>query len=58
LPLDRAVRHRDAALEEPALRLLRVTALADYHLRRNEVIREYHAKTWRAKLQGVNHLRP
>ena len=29
----------------------------DYHLRRNEVARRSHAKTWRAKHSGVKFLR-
>lgn len=55
--MDRAVRLLAAALEEPELRLPRATALVDYHVRRNEVARKSHAKTWRAKHRGVNFLR-
>jgi hypothetical protein len=51
------VRLLAAALEEPELRLPRATALVDYHVRRNEVARESHAKTWRAKHPGVIFLR-
>ena len=47
----------EAALEEPALRLPGAAALVDYHVRRNEVARTSHAKTWRAKHRGVNFLR-
>ena len=47
----------EAALEEPELRLPRATALVDYHVRRNEVARKSHAKTWRAKHRGVKFLR-
>jgi hypothetical protein len=43
----------EAALAEPELRLPRATALVDYHVRRNEVARRSHAKTWRAKHPGV-----
>jgi SRSO17 transposase len=57
LTLDRTVRLLEAALEEPELRLARATALVDYHLRRNEVARRSHAKTWRAKHRGVKFLR-
>jgi hypothetical protein len=46
-----------AALEEPELRLLRATALVEYHVRRNEVARKSHAKTWRAKHPDVSFLR-
>ena len=46
-----------AALEEPEMRLPRATALVDYHVRRNEVARKSHAKTWRARNRGVRFLR-
>ena len=57
LTLDRTVRLLEAALGEPELRLPRATALVDYHLRRNEVARKSHAKTWRAKHRAVKFLR-
>jgi SRSO17 transposase len=57
LTLDRTVRLLEAALEEPELRLARAIALVDYHVRRNEVARKSHAKTWRAKHRGVKFLR-
>ena len=57
LTLDRTVRLLQAAFEEPELRLPRATALVDYHVRRNEVARKSHAKTWRAKHSGVKFLR-
>ena len=47
----------EAALEEPEQRLVRATALVDYHVRRNEVARKSHAKTWRDKNRGVKFLR-
>ena len=47
----------EAALEEPELRLPRATALVDDHVRRNEIARKSHAKTWRAKHRGVKFLR-
>ena len=47
----------EAALEEPELRLPRATALVDYPVRRNEVARKSHAKTWKAKHRGVRFLR-
>jgi len=46
-----------AALEEPELRLPRAMALVEYHVRRNEVARRSHAKTWRARHPGVKILR-
>jgi SRSO17 transposase len=57
LTLDRTVRLLEAALGEPELRLARATALVDYYLRRNEVARRSHAKTWQAKHRGVKFLR-
>jgi hypothetical protein len=57
LTLDRTVRLLATALAEPELRLPRATALVGYHVRRNEVARKSHAKTWRAKHPGVKFLR-
>jgi len=57
LTLDRTVRLLEAALEEPELKLVRAIALVDYHVRRNEVARRSHAKTWRAKHRGFRFLR-
>src|SRR5262249_7139522 len=57
LTLDRTVRLREAALEEPELKLVRAIALVDDHVRRNETARRSHAKTWRAKHRGVKFLR-
>jgi hypothetical protein len=55
--LDRTVRLLEAAFEEPELKLPRATLLVDYHVRRNEVARKSHVKTWRAKHRGVRFLR-
>ena len=57
MTLDRTVRLLEAALEEPELRLPRATALVEYHVRRNEVARKSHAKTWRTKHRGVKFVR-
>ena len=57
MTLDRTVRLLAAAMEEPELRLPRATALVDYHVRRNEVARKSHSKTWRVKHPGVKYLR-
>ena len=46
----------EAALEEPELRLPRATALVDYHVRRNEIARASHEKTWRVKHKDVEFL--
>ena len=55
--MDRTVRLLQAALEEPELRLPRAMALVEYHVRRNEVARRSHAKTWQAQHRGVKFLR-
>ncbi len=57
LTLDRTVWLLEAALAEPELKLARAIALVDYHVRRNEVARRSHAKTWRAKHRGLKFLR-
>jgi SRSO17 transposase len=57
LTVDRTVRLLEAVLDEPQLRLARAIALVDYHLRRNEVARRSHAKTWRARHPGIIFLR-
>lgn len=49
MTLDRTVRLLEAALEEPELKLLRATLLVDYHVRRNNVAKASHDKTWRKK---------
>jgi hypothetical protein len=51
------VRLLEAALAEPELRLPRATALVDYHIRRNEMARKSHTKTWRDRHRGVKFLR-
>ena len=57
LTLDRTVRLLEAAMEEPELKLEKATALVSYYVRRNEVARRSHAKTWRARNPGVKFLR-
>jgi hypothetical protein len=47
----------EAALVEPELRLVRVVALVEYHIRRNRVAKASHDKTWREKHKGVIYLR-
>jgi hypothetical protein len=44
-------------MEEPELKLEKATALVSYYVRRNEVARRSHAKTWRARNPGVKFLR-
>ncbi len=55
--MDRTVRLLVAALEEPELKLPRAIALVDYHVRRNEVARKSHTKTWKAKHADLKFLR-
>ncbi|HZF12038.1 MAG TPA: hypothetical protein VFE33_24900 [Thermoanaerobaculia bacterium] len=55
--MDRTVRLLMAAFEEPELRLPRAIGLVDYHVRRNEVARKSHTKTWKAKHPDVKFLR-
>jgi hypothetical protein len=50
------VRLLEAAWEEPRLRLDRSIELVVYHVRRNEVARRSHAKTWRAEHPSVKFL--
>jgi hypothetical protein len=57
LTLDRTVRLLEAALGEPELKLPRAVALVDYHVRRNQVAKASHDKTWKEKHKGVNYLR-
>ena len=46
-----------AAFEAPGLKLPLAIALVGYHVRRNDVARKSHAKTWRSKHPGVKPLR-
>ena len=57
MTLDRTVRLLEAALDEPRLRLAQAIALVDYHVRRNEIARKSHTKTWRARHPDVKFLR-
>jgi hypothetical protein len=51
--LDRTVRLLQRAIEVPGLTLEWALLLVEYHIRRNEVARKSHAKTWRAWHKGV-----
>jgi hypothetical protein len=51
------VRLLGAAFEEPELRLPRAIALVGYHVRRNEVARKSHTRTWQARHPDVKFLR-
>jgi hypothetical protein len=57
LTLDMAVRLLKAALPRPGLTVEAALAIVEYHLRRNEVARRSHAKTWQQRHKGVT-LRP
>jgi hypothetical protein len=49
-----AVRLLKAALPRPELTVEAALAIMDYHLRRNEIARHSHAKTWNELHKGVN----
>jgi len=53
LTLDMAVRLLKAALPQPDLTLEAAMAIVEYHLRRNEIARLSHVKTWKKKHKGV-----
>lgn len=53
MTLDRTVRLLQRAIEVPGLTLKLALLLVDYHIRRNEVARGSHAKTWWARHKGV-----
>jgi hypothetical protein len=50
--LDRTVRLLQRAIEVPGLTLELALLLVEYHIRRNEVARKSHAKTWMVSVQG------
>ena len=53
LTLDRTVRLLQRAIEVPGLTLELAVLLVEYHIRRNEVARRSHTKTWWARHKGV-----
>ena len=53
MTLDRTVRLLQRAFEVPGLRLELAVLLLDYHIRRNEIARRSHTKTWWARHEGV-----
>ena len=57
MTLDRTVRLLQRAIAVPGLTLELALLLVEYHIRRNEVARRSHAKTWRARHPGVKFLR-
>ena len=48
-----AVRLLKAALPRPELTVEKALEIVEYHLRRNEVARRSHAKTWRRRHRGI-----
>jgi hypothetical protein len=53
LTLDLAVRLLKAALPRPELTVESALAIVAYHLRRNEIARRCHTKTWKQRHPGV-----
>ncbi len=53
MTLDRTVRLLQRAFDVPGLRLELAVLLVEYHIRRNEVARRSHTKTWCARHKGV-----
>lgn len=58
LTLDMAVRLLKAALPRPVLTIEEAVAIVDYHLRRNEIAKRSHAKTWKERHKGAKPKRP
>ena len=53
MTLDRTVRLLQRAIEVPGLSLELALLLVEYHIRRNEVARRSHTKTWWARHKRV-----
>jgi hypothetical protein len=53
LTLDRTVRLLQRAMEIPGLSLEMALLLVEYHIRRNEIARQSHTKTWKARHKKV-----
>jgi hypothetical protein len=53
LTLDRTVRLLQRAMDVPGLSLKMALRLVEYHIRRNEIARRSHTKTWMAKHKKV-----
>jgi len=53
LTLDRTVRLLQRAMDVPGLSLKLALLLVEYHVRRNQVARRSHTKTWMAKHKKV-----
>jgi hypothetical protein len=53
LTLDRTVRLLQRAVKVPGLSLEVAIRLVEYHIRRNQIARRSHTKTWMAKHKKV-----
>ena len=53
MTLDRTVRLLQRAIKVPGLSLKLALLLVEYHIRRNEVARQSHTKTWSARHKRV-----
>ena len=53
MTLDRTVRLLQRAMEVPGLSLEMALLLVEYHIRRNEIARRSHTKTWTARHKKV-----
>jgi hypothetical protein len=53
LTLDRTVRLLQRAVKVPGMSLAVALQLVEYHIRRNEIARRSHTKTWMAKHKKV-----
>jgi SRSO17 transposase len=53
LTLDMAVRLLKAALPRPELTVEAAVAIVEYHLRRNEIAKGSHTKTWKQRHKGI-----
>jgi hypothetical protein len=53
LTLDRTVRLLQRAFEVPGLSLRLAILLVEYHIRRNQIARRSHTKTWLARHKNV-----
>jgi hypothetical protein len=51
--MDRTVRLLHRAMEIPGLSLKLALMLVEYHIRRNEIARRSHTKTWMARHKDV-----
>jgi hypothetical protein len=53
LTLDRTVRLLQRAMDVPGLSLELALRLVEYHIRRNQIARQSHTKTWKARHKKV-----